>query len=47
MSKSGITAAELARQFARAHPADVAEILETLAALGRAHPGDMAGTYVR
>lgn len=41
------TAAELAQHFARAKPADVAEILETLVTLGRAHPGDTKGTFVR
>jgi len=33
------TAVDLANQFSRAKPADIAEILETLAALGRAHKG--------
>lgn len=42
-----VTAAGLAQQFARAKEKEVAEILETLAALGRAHPGDAKGTYVR
>lgn len=42
-----VTAADLAKQFARAREKDVAEILETLAALGRAHEGDSKGTYVR
>jgi hypothetical protein len=41
------SAAELAKQFARARPADVAEILQTLVALGRARPGDAKGTFVR
>jgi hypothetical protein len=36
-SAEPITAALLAKRFARAAPEDVAEILETLAALGRAH----------
>jgi hypothetical protein len=31
------TAAQLAKRFARAKPEDIAEILETLATLGRAH----------
>ncbi len=31
------TAKELAKRFARAKPDDVAEVLETLVALGRAH----------
>ena len=42
-----VTAAELAQRFARAKPADVAEILDTLAALGRARRGDTQGTYLR
>ncbi len=42
-----VTAAKLAKQFARAKDKEVAEILETLAALGRAHVGDTKGTYVR
>jgi hypothetical protein len=42
-----ITAAELATRFARAKPADVAEILDTLAALGRARRGDTKGTFLR
>ena len=41
-----MTPAELTKRFARAKPAEVAEILETLAALGRARPGDEKGTYV-
>ena len=32
-----VTAAELAKRFTRANPEDLAEILETLATLGRAH----------
>jgi len=42
-----VTAAGLAQQFSRAKDKEVLEILETLAALGRAHSGDTAGTYVR
>ncbi|HRJ47367.1 MAG TPA: hypothetical protein PKY38_08400, partial [Opitutaceae bacterium] len=42
-----LTAKDLAKQFSRANENDVQEILETLAALGRAHPGDAKGTYVR
>jgi hypothetical protein len=42
-----VAAADLAKQFSRAKDKEVAEILETLAALGRAHPGDTRGTYVR
>ena len=40
-------AAELATRFARAKAEDVAEILDTLAALGRARRGDTQGTYLR
>ena len=36
-SPSPVTPAELAKRFTRAKPEDLAEILETLAALGRAH----------
>jgi hypothetical protein len=42
-----ITAAELTKQFTRAKDAEVLEILETLVALARAHPGDTKGTFVR
>jgi hypothetical protein len=42
-----ITAADLTKQFARAKDKEVVEILETLVALGRAHIGDVKGTYVR
>jgi hypothetical protein len=42
-----VTAAELAKRFARAKPADIAEILDTLAALGRARRGDANATYLR
>ena len=41
------SAAELAKRFARARPADVAEILQTLVTLGRARPGDAKGTFVK
>ncbi|MEO6994084.1 MAG: DNA methyltransferase [Lacunisphaera sp.] len=41
------TAAELAKCFLRAKPAEVAEILDTLVTLGRAHAGDAKDTYVR
>ncbi len=41
------TAADLARRFARAQPADILEILQTLVTLGRARPGDAQGTFVR
>lgn len=42
-----LPAAARSQQFSRANEKDVQEILETLAALGRAHPGDLKGTYVR
>ena len=42
-----VTAATLAKGFARANFDDVAEILDTLVALGRARPGDHPGTFVR
>ena len=42
-----LSAADLAKRFARAKEKEIAEILETLAALARAHPGDTKGTYVR
>ena len=35
--RPNLTAAVLAKQFSRAKPADVEEILKTLATLGRAH----------
>jgi hypothetical protein len=41
------TAAQLAKQFLRATPAHVEEILQTLVALSRAHESDTKGTYVR
>ena len=41
------TAAQLAKQFLRANPTDVEEILQTLVALGQAHESDTKGTYVR
>ncbi|MFA6960094.1 MAG: hypothetical protein WC205_04995 [Opitutaceae bacterium] len=42
-----ITSAELTKQFTRAKESEVLEILETLVALARAHPGDTKGTFVR
>jgi hypothetical protein len=42
-----ITAAELTKQFTKAQEPDVLEILDTLVALARAHPGDTQGTFVR
>ena len=44
--KEAVTAAEEARGFSRAKAADVGEILETLCAVGRAHKGKVAGTYL-
>jgi hypothetical protein len=41
------SAGALAKRFARAKAADVAEILQTLVALGRARPGDAKGTFVK
>ena len=37
--KEPVTAPELAKSFARAKPADVGEILETLCAMGKARRG--------
>ena len=42
-----LTAADLAKLFSHVKGQEVAEILETLAALGRAHQGDAKGTYMR
>lgn len=42
-----VTAAELAKRFLRAKPADIAEILDTLVTLGHARAGDATGTFVR
>ena len=42
-----ITSTELTKQFTRAKEPEVREILETLVALARAHPGDTQGTFVR
>ncbi len=42
-----ITSAELTKQFTRAKESEVLEILDTLVALARAHPGDTKGTFVR
>jgi hypothetical protein len=46
-AESPVTPAEVAKSFQRANPAEVGEILETLAALSRARPGDTPGTFVR
>ncbi len=40
------TATELAKRFARAKPADVAAILESLCVLGKARRGQVEGTYL-
>ena len=42
-----MTAAEIAAQIARAKPADVQPILDTLETLARIHPGDQKGTYLK
>lgn len=44
---SALPAAALAKGFTRAKETDIAEILDTLTALGRAHRGDTEGTYLR
>ena len=44
--KEPVTAPEMARRFARARPADVREILETLCAMGKARHGKGAGTFL-
>ena len=41
-----MTAKALAKQFLRAKPADITEILETLCTMGHAHKGKMKGTYL-
>lgn len=45
-AENSITAQSLAKQFSRAKEKDVADILNTLVALGRAREGDIPGTYV-
>ena len=40
-----MTAEALAKQFLRAKPADITEILETLCTLGHAKRGKEKGTY--
>ena len=42
--KEPVTASELANRFARASPADVGEILETLCAMGKARRGPPSAT---
>jgi hypothetical protein len=44
--KEPVTAAAMAKRFARAKAGDVTEILETLCAVGRARRGAAEGTYV-
>ena len=44
--KEPVTAAEMAKRFARARAADVGEILETLCAVGQARRGKADGTYL-
>jgi hypothetical protein len=44
--KEPVTASELARRFARAKPADVGEILETLCAIGKARRGQTEETFL-
>jgi hypothetical protein len=45
-AKEAVTAADVAGGFSRAKAADVGEILETLCAMGRAHKGKVAGTFL-
>ena len=44
--KEPVTTAQLAKHFARAKPADVGEILETLCAVGKARRGKADGTFL-
>ena len=44
--KEAVTAADVAGGFSRAKATDVGEILETLCAVGRAHRGKVAGTFL-
>ena len=44
--KEAVTAAAVAKGFARARAEDVGEILETLCAMGHAHRGKDGGTYL-
>jgi hypothetical protein len=44
--KEPVTAADMAKRFSRARPADVGEILETLCAMGKARRGKADGTYL-
>jgi hypothetical protein len=44
--KEPVTAPDMAKRFARARPADVGEILETLCAMGKARRGKADGTFL-
>jgi hypothetical protein len=44
--KEPVTAAEMAKRFARARPADADEILEMLCAVGKARRGKADGTFL-
>jgi hypothetical protein len=44
--KEPVTPELIAKRFARAKPADVSEILETLCTMGHAHRGQKKGTYL-
>jgi hypothetical protein len=41
-----VTVPDMAKRFARARPADVGEILETLCAMGKARRGKADGTFL-
>ena len=45
MVREPVTGADMANQFARAPPADVGAILETLCAMGKARRGKDGGSY--
>jgi hypothetical protein len=44
--KEPVTSEDLAKRFARAKAGDIAEILETLCAMGHAHKGKTTGFYL-
>ncbi|HSU56010.1 MAG TPA: hypothetical protein VLT36_18280 [Candidatus Dormibacteraeota bacterium] len=44
--KDPVTPETIAKRFARAKPADISEILETLCTMGHAHKGTPKGTYL-
>ncbi len=44
--KEPVTSADLAKRFARAKAADVAEILESLRIIGKARRGNVDGTFL-